>query len=311
MELAPFLCRELSVTPDELTRFLSAAPNKYKVYAIPKRTSGKRIIAHPAKQLKVYQRLTVRYLEPFFKIHSRAYAYRKGLGIKANAECHVNSRYLLKMDFQDFFHSIKDELFFEICTAMGLEFSTADKHVLTRVLFWRPSKKSDGKLILSIGAPSSPFISNCLMYSFDSALHAECKQQGISYTRYADDLIFTTNVKGVLFVIPDLVRHLLATELKGYISVNEAKTVFTSKAHNRHITGVTLANDNSLSIGRNRKRYISSLIHKYSLGQLPQEDLGHLQGLLAFASDIEPVFIRRMEIKYTKTLIDQLREKML
>jgi len=309
MQLAQFLCRELPVASDELSRFLSAAPNKYKVYAIPKRTSGKRIIAHPAKQLKKYQGLTVKYLEPFFQIHPSAYAYRKGLGIKANAEKHINSRYLLKMDFQDFFHSISDEFFFEMCMSMGIEFPENDKQTLTQILFWRPSKKSGGKLILSIGAPSSPFISNCMMYLFDSALYDECKKQGVTYTRYADDLTFSTNMKGALFALPDLVRSLLATELKGYISINEAKTVFTSKAHNRHVTGVTLTNDNKLSIGRNRKRYISSLIHKYGLGQLPEEEIEHLRGLLAFASDIEPAFIERMEIKYAKSLLDQLRER--
>lgn len=308
MQLTQLLCRDLSVTPDELTRFLSAAPNKYKVYAIPKRTSGKRIIAHPAKELKEYQRLVVKHLAPSFQIHSCAYAYRKGRGIKGNAECHKDSRYLLKMDFQNFFHSISDEFFFKMCLSMNIEFEKNDKHVLTRLLFWRPSKKSGGKLILSIGAPSSPFISNCLMYPFDSALHAECKKQGITYTRYADDLTFSTRVKGALFAIPDQVRELLATVLLGYISVNEAKTVFTSKAHNRHVTGVTISNKGELSIGRQRKRYIASLIHRYSLGQVQQEDMAYLQGLLSFANDIEPGFIDRMEVKYTKALVDQLRE---
>lgn len=311
MKLAQFLCDELSVTPEQLTRFLSAAPNKYKVYAIPKRTSGKRIIAHPAKELKRYQRKAVEHLETVFKVHTCAYAYRKGLGIKANAECHVNSRYLLKMDFQNFFHSISDKFFFEMCDLMKVSFSKEDRSTLTHLLFWRPSKKVSGKLILSIGAPSSPFISNAMMYLFDEVLHVECKKQGITYSRYADDLTFSSSVKGVLFQIPDLVRSLLVSELKGYISVNETKTVFTSKAHNRHITGVTLANDNTLSIGRKRKRYISSLLHKFSLGQLPEEDISYLQGLLAFASDIEPDFIERMQTKYTKLVLDQLLEKMI
>lgn len=308
MQLAQLLCRDSSATPGQLTRFLSAAPNKYKVYAIPKRTSGKRIIAHPAKQLKEYQCLVVKYLDSLFQIHPSAYAYRKGLGIKANAECHKKSRYLLKMDFQEFFHSISDEFFFKMCSVMDIDFEENDKHVLRQLLFWRPSKKAGGKLVLSIGAPSSPFISNCLMYPFDSALHTQCKKQGITYTRYADDLTFSTNVRDVLFDIPDQVRELLVTELMGYISVNERKTIFTSKAHNRHVTGITITNEGKLSIGRKRKRYISSLIHKYSLGQVQVEDLMYLQGLLSFASDIEPDFISRMEVKYTKTLIDQLRE---
>lgn len=311
MNLAQFLCDELSVIPDQLNRFLSAAPNKYKVYAIPKRTSGKRIIAHPAKELKKYQRKAVEHLETVFKVHSCAYAYRKGLGIKANAECHVNSRYLLKMDFQDFFHSISDKFFFEMCDSMNISFSKEDKRILTHLLFWRPSKKVSGKLTLSVGAPSSPFISNAMMYLFDEALYSECKNQGVTYSRYADDLTFSSNVKGVLFQTPDLVRSLLVSKLMGYISINEAKTVFTSKAHNRHITGVTLTNDSTISLGRKRKRYISSLIHKYSLGQLPEDDVLYLQGLLAFASDIEPDFIDRMQIKYSKSLVCELRGKMI
>lgn len=306
MQIEQFLCSELSITPDALNRFLSAAPNKYKIYAIPKRTSGKRIIAQPSKQLKIYQRSAIKHLELFFDIHPCAYAYRKGVGISDNAQYHQNSRYLLKMDFQNFFHSITDTFFFVISEKLQVDISEDERLLLTRLLFWRPSKRSGGKLVLSIGAPSSPFVSNCMLYLFDEALNAECKKQGVKYTRYADDLTFSTNVKGALFETPALVKRFLLSELEGYISVNEAKTVFASKAHNRHVTGVTLTNDDKLSLGRQRKRYISSLIYKYSIGQLHEEDFAHLQGLLAFAFDIEPDFIGRMRSKYTESVVNEL-----
>lgn len=306
MQLEDFLCKKLSITKKDLNSFLLLAPNKYKVYTIPKRTSGKRVIAHPAKKLKLYQRALLEYLETILKIHPAAYAYRKGLGIKDNAKCHQNGRYLLKMDFQSFFHSISPKIFFVIIEKLGLSISQENKDILTQLLFWRPSKSRGGKLVLSIGAPSSPFVSNSIMYLFDDDLETICKKQGIRYTRYADDLTFSTNVKGALFDMPILVKDLLLHHLDGYVSINEKKTVFTSKAHNRHVTGVTLTNEGMLSIGRKKKRYISSLIHKYTMGKLPVEDLAYLQGLLSFAYDIEADFITRMEKKYSKDIVSQL-----
>jgi RNA-directed DNA polymerase len=82
------------------------------------------------------------------------------------------------------------------------------------------------------------------------------------------------------------------------------KTVFASKAHNRHVTGVTITNDGKLSLGRERKRMIASLIHQYKIGIIEDEDKYFMQGLLAFSISIEPDFIKRMAVKYSQTLID-------
>lgn len=306
MELYQFLCEELSASKQEVSRYAISAPKKYKVYKIPKRTSGQRTIAHPAKTLKRYQRVLTRCLEKILPVHKAAYAYRKNIGIKHNALQHQNSRYLLKMDFQDFFHSISPELFFSIIEEFNIDLTKDDRFLLKQLLFWCPSKKSDGKLILSIGAPSSPLISNFIMYIFDKILSDDCKKRGVTYTRYADDITFSTNKKNSLFEIPAVVKSLLLEQLDGAISIKESKTVFSSTAHNRHITGVTLTNDNKISIGRKRKRYLSSMIHKYSLGILPSEEISYLQGFLSFANDIEPDFKQKMIAKYSFETIDQL-----
>ncbi|RLT94544.1 retron St85 family RNA-directed DNA polymerase [Ketobacter sp.] len=306
MHLAHFLSTSLSISNQEIITFSSSAPNRYKVYSIPKRTSGKRTIAHPAKKLKLVQRLLSNHLSTILPVHESAFAYRKGLGIKDNAQYHMNGRYLLKMDFQNFFLSIVPELLFITLKKNAIEFSEEDEFLMSRLLFWRPSKSSSGKLVLSIGAPSSPLISNFIMFQFDQEMAAKCKSKGVRYSRYADDLTFSTNVKGALFDLTSLVKELLEKHLLGYIAINETKTVFSSKAHNRHVTGVTLTNDGQLSIGRQRKRFISSLIHQYSLGKLPAEDLSYLQGLIAYANDIEPVFVKRMSKKYSPQTMDQL-----
>ena len=306
MQLYQFLCSELSVSKQEVSQFALSAPKRYKVYTIPKRTSGKRTIAHPAKKLKEYQRALTHFLEPILPVHRVAFAYRKNTSIKQNAGQHQKSRYLLKMDFQNFFYSINPDLFFSILKKLEIDLIKDDYFLLTQLLFWSPSKRTGGKLILSVGAPSSPLISNVIMFFFDKHLSKICKKEGIIYTRYADDITFSTNIRNKLFDIPDLVKQLLVEHFDGRITINESKTVFSSKSHNRHVTGITLTNDGHLSIGRERKRYISSLIHKFGLNLLPNEDISYLQGLFSFACYIEPSFKYRMIKKYTPDVVNKI-----
>lgn len=111
MQLERKLCEKFALTPLTLSILSSKAPKKYRVYYIPKRTSGLRAIAQPTKELKQIQRFLVSELKSILPIHSSAMAYRWGVSIKDNAECHKNNSYMLKMDFQNFFNKIKPEFF--------------------------------------------------------------------------------------------------------------------------------------------------------------------------------------------------------
>jgi len=306
MHTYDFLCKELGVSKQEINNYIALAPNKYKVYSIPKRTSGQRIIAQPAQRLKDYQRALIKLLEQKLPVHDAAFAYKKQMGIKENAMQHRKSNYLLKMDFQNFFYSITPELFFSMLAKHNIGLSVEDRYLMTQILFFRPSKNKRGKLIMSIGAPSSPFISNSIMFFFDEAIYESCLKNGICYTRYADDLTFSCRKKNILFELPRLVKQELVEQFSGRISINESKTVFSAKSHNRHVTGITITNEAGLSIGRKRKRLISSIIHKASLNQLPEEDINYLQGLLAFACHIEPDFKQRMIDKYSAETVSKI-----
>ncbi|TCS38086.1 retron St85 family RNA-directed DNA polymerase [Reinekea marinisedimentorum] len=306
MDFFERLARDLDISEQDVRGFALTAPNRYKIYRIPKRTSGSRVIAHPSRMLKAYQRLIISYVTELLPVHSCAYAYRQGVGIKDNARVHAKSSYLLKMDLQNFFNSINPSLFFDVVEKVGLEVADRDKWLLTKLLFWSPNKSSSGRLILSVGAPSSPLVSNFIMYPFDIRMSEYCFANGLKYTRYADDITLSTNKRGCLFDLPDYIKGVLANEYQGKLSVNESKTVFSSKAHNRHVTGITITNKGSLSIGRQRKRYISSLIYQFSSDQLDPDDTLHLKGLLSFAFDVEPDLRRRFEKKYTSKVIHQI-----
>lgn len=305
MNIVGSLCEALIIEEKELRPFAATAPHRYKVYKIPKRNSDKtRTIAQPSRELKFIQKTLVQLLEPYLTVQDCAFAYREGLGIKDNAKRHLGSKYLLKIDFKNFFNSITPKLLFSLMEKYGFELSENEKTYLSNLLFWKPIRK--GPLVLSVGAPSSPLISNFVMSEFDKRLLDECQKNGITYTRYADDLTFSTNKKNILFTMPKIVSEILKSETYGLININHRKTVFSSKAHNRHITGVTLSNQNRLSLGRYKKRLISSMIHKFSHDQLDHKEAMHLHGLLSHASHIEPAFFSRMEKKYGTKVISRL-----
>lgn len=309
MGLMDFLVKRLGLGKHALEVLIIRAPMMYKVYKIPKRTTGFRVIAQPTKEIKQIQRATVEFLSEKLTVHPKAVAYKKHLDIKYNAKLHSGNPYLLKMDFEDFFNSITPELFLLCLKRDGLIFKEIEIFFLLKILFWNPSKKKSGKLILSIGAPSSPFLSNYIMHKFDEVVNDLCEQDYITYSRYADDLTFSTSIKDALFKIPSKVKDVLKENNYKNISIKNQKTIFASMAHNRHITGVTINNSGRLSAGRDRKRMLSSLIHRATYSQLDDESMLSLRGQLSQAFYIDPLFKLSMERKYGKIVISGILGK--
>ncbi|MCF7504769.1 MULTISPECIES: retron St85 family RNA-directed DNA polymerase [Vibrio] len=306
MNLSELLESFLFMDEEEIVSFAASSPYRYKVYSIAKRNSEeRRIIAHPSKELKFIQRIIVDQLAGQLPIHNTAKAYMKGLSIKDNARPHAKYKYLLKMDLKNFFPSIKPSLFFKECRLHGVELSELDIDLLEGFLFWK--RKRATHLVLSIGAPSSPLVSNFILYRFDEAISRYCKSLGINYTRYADDLTFSTNEKDVLLKFPAKVRKTLNYLYDGQIKINLRKTVLSSKAHNRHVTGITLSNEGKLSVGRETKRTLSASIHRFTQQKLSDDDILKLKGNLAHTVFIEPDFLDRMIKKYGRNAIYELK----
>lgn len=309
MTLMDSLVERLGVGKRSLELLIIRAPLMYKVYKIPKRTTGFRVIAQPTKKIKEIQRATIDILSEKLIVHPSAIAYRKNLDIKHNAKMHAENSYLLKMDFEDFFNSITPELFVACLRKDNVFFEEIDLFFLLKILFWNPSKRKHGKLILSIGAPSSPFLSNYVMHFFDEKINKFCSKNKITYSRYADDLTFSTSVKDALFDVPRIVKDILKENNYKNISIKNQKTIFASMAHNRHITGVTINNSGRVSAGRARKRMLSSLIHRSTHNLLDEESLLSLRGQLSQAFYIDPLFKLSMEKKYGKSVVSDILGK--
>ncbi|MEQ9830610.1 MULTISPECIES: retron St85 family RNA-directed DNA polymerase [Pectobacterium] len=307
MKLLDIISKGLYLTEDEAKRYIATMPRRYKRYHIAKRNSDeKRLIAQPARQVKSIQRSVISIIHDEILIHENAYAYASGSDIKKNAEMHRKNKYILKMDFKNFFLSIKPHNLFHVFEKQGIILDDEDFFVYGCLFFWKQRRNSP--LRLSIGAPSSPFISNAIMFFFDDVISNKCKEIDISYTRYADDMTFSTNNKGILFDLPKLVRNTLNDVGLKNIKINHEKTVFSSKKFNRHVTGITITNDETLSIGREKKRLLRTKIDYYRKGLLNPSEVMKLKGELGFAKFIEEDFIERMIKKYGVEIIESIKK---
>lgn len=277
----------------DIELLIHTAPRRYKIHSIEKRNGrGSRLIAQPTSELKQVQRWVVSNYIARLPVHAAAMAYRHGIGIKEHAQIHAPNNYLLKLDFTDFFPSIRGADFIGHAEKFLPEVDSVDRERLMRLLFRRPAGTRE--FILSIGAPSSPALSNTIVYDFDNAVRCFCATEEVLYSRYADDLAFSTNKPRVLGEVKNFVENFCKTMDYPRLNLNEDKTVFTSKKFQRQLTGLVLSNDGTASIGRDRKREIRSMAHHFSQGSLPQEKMAKLRGLIAFSISIDPDYVRSL-----------------
>jgi RNA-directed DNA polymerase len=287
------MAASLGFLPGQIVPVIKTAPLRYKVYSVPKRNGGRRVLAQPAREVKAMQYWILDYLRPLLPIHPDVTAYEVGTSIKKNALRHAAGDFLLKMDFSEFFPSILASDFrLHLESHCQEEFSAAEHDMISRILFWAPERSPP--LRLCIGAPSSPYVSNTVLYDFDSAVSKACLSMDVIYTRYADDLAFSTSHRNLLGKVSEIVQLLLRDITYPKLKINERKTIHASKKTLRKITGIVVTPHGTLSVGRDRKRLVRSMYHRAKLGQLDAKQMERLQGLIAFISSIEPDFEERL-----------------
>lgn len=296
------IANETGVSQSDIWNIVLTASYRYKTYRIRKRTHGERVIDHPTPDLKFLQRWLNRNIFESLPVHQKAFAYRRGIGIADNAKVHATNNYLLKIDFADFFPSLKESdvrLVVEQHTAELLPTLTEnDINTILHIVCKHGT--------LTIGAPSSPILSNAILFDFDCFVADLCQANQVAYTRYADDLFLSTNQPNKLADILEAIRADIRNRASPRLTINENKTVFTSKKRRRVAAGLVLTSDGGLSIGRDKKRSIRTLIHLYSTGMLPPDDVSYLQGYLAFVKSVEPDFLERVRRKYGDETIKDL-----
>ncbi len=286
---------QLALPVSFLAKVANTASHRYKRYELDKRTGGKREIYHPARELKLIQRWLLRNVLAQLPVHFVATAYQKGSTIRRNAEMHVANNYILRVDFQNFFPSLAGsdvERVLRVNRKALVDVELTDWDIdFIRLIVCRFDA-------LTIGAPTSHQLSNAIMYDFDVTWLETAETMGVSYTRYADDLYFSTNRTNVLMGILHGLENYLTVHPAPALKINKRKTAFSSRKYRRLAAGLVLTSDRKISIGRPRKRMLKSLVEKLKHNKLEPEELSNLRGWIAYMRSVEPGFVLSLQEKH-------------
>lgn len=303
MSIKDELLKSLPFVETELDLLIWSAPQRYKTYFIKKRHPGQyREVSQPTPEIKLLQRWLVERVLRKFPVHACAKAYKCGSGLIENVQPHSNHRFLLKIDFENFFPSIKAEHFFSFSTDAGE--TEEDSNLMCQVLFKRT--KGMRSLNLAIGAPSSPHLSNILLYKLDSAISEAANKENITYTRYADDLSFSTSEPGMLTTFEKKIPDLINKNCEIPLRLNRQKTVHASKKNGRRITGLVITPQGTISIGLDRKKLLRAQIYRFSKGELSDDSTQSLKGYLAYLASVESDHLVRLARYYGTDIMHQL-----
>ena len=179
---------------DSVRLAVMAEDPKYKTFRIPKKKRGTfRLVEDPEPKLKAVQRRLNDYLQAVYFFHRTEAAYGFLIrvdgdpfprNIKTNAERHLGAKWLMNVDMRDFFHFIDRQRIMELFRAPLLDFPKN----LARTLAGLTCCKDR----LPMGAPTSPILSNLVSIPLDGDLQAFAESRGWVYTRYADDMTFSS-----------------------------------------------------------------------------------------------------------------------
>ena len=238
--------RELSSLEQDLgmsAKTLYAVSNNlskhYRKAKLPKKSGGYRNLSVPDEVLKSIQKRIAEVLLIHKPVSRYAKAYRFGSSTLRNAKHHVGKQVVLKLDILHFFDSIrystvKDMVFPEEIYAEPLRI------LLTMLCYHKDS--------LPQGAPSSPAITNIILYDFDEQIGQWCRERSISYTRYCDDMTFSGDFD------PSEVIQFVRLKLKkmGFL-LNEQKTRIQRPGQQQSVTGIVVNEKLSIPTDYRRK----------------------------------------------------------
>lgn len=163
------------------------AESRYRPLAIGKRKGGIRQLHVPVGGLKAIQRRLADLLVDRYQSRMCVHGYAPGKSAITNAKVHCRRRYVLNVDLKDFFPSINFGRVRGMFLAWPCNCNVEVATLLAQICCHENQ--------LPQGAPTSPVVSNMICGRLDSELTKLAANSKCSYSRYADDLTFSTDLK--------------------------------------------------------------------------------------------------------------------
>lgn len=242
---------------------------RYKSFDIKKKTGGHRTIHAPNRGLKAIQKCLNYILQAVYneEIHTAANGFVLGKSIVDNASMHVQKNYVYNIDLKDFFPSIdKRRVYLKLLESpFNLRDESRSKianmiavlccHEFEVERMKEGSTTNVKEWVLPQGAPTSPILSNIVCKKLDLRLARAARNHGVNYTRYADDITFSSmhNVyqEGSQFL--EKVKQII---LEQHFEIKASKTRLQKQGEKQEVTGLIVNDKVNVS-----QKYIKELRH--------------------------------------------------
>ena len=304
----------LGLDLSELKTIIHNIDGYYAYYLIKKKHGGKRRIVTPYRNLKMIQTWILHEILNKIPVHSQSKGFVKGSNTLQNAKPHISKQYIRNFDLKDFFESITIDRVYGVFLSLGyspaVSFDLASLCTLKisdykfenlsrykknyfRYLHVKP------QAVLAQGAPTSPALANLICRHLDERFWKFSLSRGIQYTRYADDLTFSSNQ---LELLPNtsFVNKIVNEE---GLQLNYQKIGTYGKSSRQMVTGI-LINGESPKLPQKFKRQIYRHLHfckkfgTYSHFNHIMPNYAHarqwLYGKIMYVNSIEPDEAKKM-----------------
>ncbi|MBL8476000.1 MAG: RNA-directed DNA polymerase [Methyloversatilis sp.] len=253
------------------------------------------------------------------QVHRASHAFKKGDSIVRCADRHAGARWLIKMDIADFFGSVSEIDIYRVFVALG--YNPLVSFELARICTELPFRSDKYKLAswkchfarrgipdygqrhigrLPQGAPSSPMLANLAMATTDQKLEQIAANAGLTYTRYSDDLTFSTTGDFDRGRAYRLIEEVASVLKRRGLFPNRAKTVVVHPGARRLVLGLLVDGDAPRLTRGFRDRLRQHLYYLEKLGITAHvqargfESSGglyrHLRGLIDYANSVDPSY---------------------
>lgn len=292
-------------TRNELADYLGIPRNKltyvlyvkktesfYKSFDIPKKSGGFRHIHAPAEDLKWIQKrwavVLYNYEKHIAEIEGTklniSHAFEKKKSFITNAEIHRNKRFVINVDLENFFDS------FHFGRVRGYFMKNKNyqlpKEVATTIA---QIVCYEGKL--PQGAPSSPIITNMICNIFDMRLLHLAKKYKLDYTRYADDLSFSTNNKKFIECEEKFFGELASEVTRAGFAINSKKTRVQYKDSHQEVTGIVV--NKKLNVDKKYYKMTRAMAHElykngeYTIDGKVSGTINQLEGRFSYINQLD------------------------
>jgi retron-type reverse transcriptase len=242
------LAERLGCETIELRALAAKTSRLYREIKMPRAGRAPRILHSPREPLRTVQRWILKHILQTYQPHTAAHGFVQGRSIVSNAATHTGASILVAVDIADFFRSIGWKRVRKGFEKLGYPYSVA---VILANLCTRAG-------CLPQGAATSPALSNLVCETLDRRLAGLARSRGFHYSRYADDMTFSSNDSRLPALLP-FIRQIVGEE--GF-EVRERKTRVARSGARQVVTGLVV--NERVNLPRAHVRRLRAAAHRFA-----------------------------------------------